>query len=87
MICYSCAFCGYIKEGIIPKLESSTPKNDVNNDGDLDQTDAEAILQYITGQDIEVNEEAIDVNNDGAVNIRDAATLLLYLSGKIDSIN
>ena len=87
VISYSCVFCGYIKEEIIPKLESSTPKNDVNNDGDLDQTDAEAILQYITEQDVEVNEEAIDVNNDGTVNIRDAATLLLYLSGKIDSFN
>ena len=54
-------------------------KPDIDSDGDVDEGDAQAILKYITGHDLEVDEESIDVNGDGEVNIRDAAAILLYI--------
>jgi hypothetical protein len=79
---YYCARCQEAKIEIIPYTS-----NDINIDGKLDKSDAEAILSHITGNEIEVNTNELDINNDGDVNIRDAAMILLYLSGKIDSLN
>ncbi|MBO5702313.1 MAG: InlB B-repeat-containing protein [Clostridia bacterium] len=76
---YTCAYCQYVKEEIIPR--EGLTLADVNMDGALDEDDAKTLLQHITGHDIDVNEEAIDVNGDGEVNIRDTAIILQYLKG------
>ncbi len=60
---------------------------DINMDGIVDAADAEAILKYITGHAVDVNEDVIDVNGDGKVNIRDAAAILLYLKAQAADID
>ncbi len=71
---YTCS-CGYSY-----KDNYTNPLPDVDSDGDVDEFDAEAILKYIAGWDVDVNEAALDVNGDGKVNVRDAAAILLYVS-------
>ena len=55
---------------------------DIDSDGDVDETDAELLLQYITAHEVEVNEAVIDCNGDGEVNIRDVATILIYIKSE-----
>ena len=75
---YTCSECKERKLEFIPT--KSMP--DVNTDGVVDEIDAETILKYITGYDVEADKMITDINGDGEVNIRDAAMILLYLKDK-----
>jgi len=66
---------------ISASADSSPLAGDVNNDGVVSNRDASRILQYLSGWDVEVNEDALDANGDGEINNRDAIRILQYLSG------
>jgi hypothetical protein len=83
---YTCSACGYSYKDNYTDALTYLP-GDIDGTGTVDATDAETILKYITGHDVEVVEDALDVNGDGVVNIRDAATILLYLEGKKVALN
>lgn len=71
---YTCTECSGTRTEEVPKLLI-----DIDLDGDVDETDADLLLQYVTGHDVEVNKSVIDANGDGKVDIRDVATILLYI--------
>ena len=74
---YTCTECSATRTEEVPKSLL-----DVDLDGDVDETDAELLLQYITAHEVEVNEAVIDCNGDGKVNIRDVATILIYIKSE-----
>lgn len=47
-------------------------KGDVNNDKHLNKTDADLIVDYYLGKDVEINIANADVNNDGVISVADA---------------
>ena len=79
---YTCGYCHYVKKVVLHWEELTLA--DVNEDGDLNQKDAEDILKYITDNEVQINEEAGDIDGDGNINLRDIAVLLLYLKDPSD---
>ncbi len=60
---------------------------DVNEDGDINSTDARLVLQYCVGKigDSEMNAEAANVDGDYSVTSSDARLILQYSVGKISA--
>ncbi|MBR5171452.1 MAG: dockerin type I repeat-containing protein [Muribaculaceae bacterium] len=54
-------------------------KGDVNNDGDVNITDAIDLINYILNDSGDINREAANVNDDNEVNISDAIELINYV--------
>ena len=61
-------------------FESDLEKYDVNKDGTTDEDDVQAILDYIAGNEIEIDKDAADVDLSGGITSRDARALLKKLS-------
>ena len=74
MVCHT-----LLSEEIIPMLEHRA--GDINQDGCVDNLDITALLKYLTGLDVSVDELVLDVNGDKAVNNKDLTRLFRYLSG------
>ncbi|MBQ7475695.1 MAG: dockerin type I repeat-containing protein, partial [Clostridia bacterium] len=55
---------------------------DINGDGVCNSKDLTRLMRYLSGEDVEVNVEALDVNGDGKVNSKDLTRLLKYTSGE-----
>ena len=66
--------------------DETTLALDVDQDGDVDSTDASELLAYVAGSEenayVANNESYFDFNNDGAVNTYDVRQLLLAVEGK-----
>lgn len=93
----TCSRCGKTEQDAAPALghdfvngnctrcdeKEITPHipGDINGDGAVNNKDATRLFQYLSGWDVEVDENALDVNGDGNVNNRDATVLFQYLSG------
>lgn len=60
---------------------------DVNNDGNINNTDLTRISNYVSGSYSPTNAQkvAMDVNMDGTVNLYDMITLQNYINGTINS--
>ena len=67
-------------DGEIPEQPEGIP-GDINGDGKVNNKDASALFQHLSGWDVEVDEARLDVNGDGKVNNKDASLLFQYLSG------
>ena len=56
------------------------PKQDLNNDGDVNTADVTAVYSFITdGSASGFDGEAADINNDGDVNTTDVVTIYNYI--------
>lgn len=56
---------------------------DVNRDGHLDVSDAEAIVNYLMGiKNSTFVEKLADTNNDGLINVADVVTIFKHLNGE-----
>ena len=49
---------------------------DVNNDGAVNKTDADLIVDHYLGKDVEINTENADVNNDNKISVADANEII-----------
>ena len=54
---------------------------DITNDERVNNKDLVRLFQYLSGWDVEVNEDALDVNGDTRVNNKDLVRLFQFLSG------
>ncbi len=54
---------------------------DINGDGNINNKDVTRLLKYLTGWDVEFEENSLDVNGDGSINNKDVTRLLKYLTG------
>lgn len=61
-------------------------KGDLNADGNVNSTDALAILRYAVKLDNEINEKVADLNDDGTVNATDALAILRIAVGLDEKI-
>ena len=57
---------------------------DINNDGKINNNDAQLLADYIGGKSFVLNKLSCDINNDGAVNLFDLVLLRRFVE-KIDS--
>lgn len=63
-------------------VEKEYMLGDLNNDGNIDTSDAVLIKKYLAGyDDLEIVLEAADLNSDGEINSTDVVILLKYLAG------
>jgi len=53
---------------------------DSNGDGEINNKDIAAIMQYINGWEVEIDALAADVNCDGKINNKDYALLMQYIN-------
>lgn len=51
-------------------------KGDINNDGNVNSSDALSVLLYAVGSETEIDADAADMNGDGIINSADALTIL-----------
>lgn len=49
---------------------------DVNNDGAVNKTDADLIVDHYLGKDVEINTENADINNDNKISVADANEII-----------
>jgi hypothetical protein len=61
-------------------ITKHTP-GDINGDGSINNKDVTRLLKYLTGWNVELEEDALDVNGDGSINNKDVTRLLKYLTG------
>ena len=61
-------------------VEPTPRPGDVNGDGKVNNRDAILLFRYVSGRDVEVNEEVLDVNKDGTINNRDVIMLFRMVS-------
>lgn len=83
----------WVVDGKEVHFDFDTAELDVNGDGKVDSADAQAILDYVTGKEVEINEAAADVDGNGKITSYDAHLLLVKLhtgvvtvapNGKVD---
>ena len=58
---------------------SSFLLGDVNNDGDVNITDASLLINYLLNEEGDINMDAANCNGDAEVNISDVMMLINYL--------
>lgn len=65
-------------------VNEGTP-GDVNGDGNIDEKDAQLVLDYEAGKQLEMPISGVvaDVSGDGIINSDDAVLILLYQEGKL----
>ncbi|MBQ3731382.1 MAG: leucine-rich repeat protein [Muribaculaceae bacterium] len=64
----------------VKMIVPETKRGDVNNDGNVDISDATALINYLlSGNSSGLNLDAANVNNDSGVDITDATALINYL--------
>ena len=56
---------------------------DVNNDGNIDKADAQAILDYEVQKNTELSIKTADVSGDGVIDSNDAVLIAQYMAGNI----
>ncbi|MBO4734058.1 MAG: dockerin type I repeat-containing protein, partial [Clostridia bacterium] len=61
-------------------LGAHTP-GDINKDGSVNNKDLTALLKCLTGEEVDVDENALDITKDGNINNKDLIRLFKYLSG------
>ena len=66
--------------GVVFKTIKDYLPGDIDGDGEVGNTDATRLLQYLAGWEVEVVADALDTNGDGKVNIVDVLRLLKFLS-------
>ena len=84
---YAVSFGGAIATyGDLPLPEEENTLGDVNDDGDVDSTDARLVLQYFVGSadENDLDLRRADVNGDQQVNSTDARLILQYFVGTIE---
>ena len=59
--------------------EAHSLRGDVDANGEVNVTDAITLINYLSGNDIEIDLAAADCHIDGAINITDAIELINYL--------
>ena len=59
---------------------------DVNGDGSVSTKDFVALMKFLAGEDLPVQQTALDVNGDGRISTKDFVTLMKYLAGEEISI-
>ena len=64
-------------DGTVIGNETTTGLADVNKDGVIDENDAQAILEYVAGNDVDIDTDAADLDSDYKVTTYDA---YLYLN-------
>jgi hypothetical protein len=73
-------FTGGLFVGSYKTFRAAIKLGDVNNDNNVDITDATALINYLLyGDSSGINLEAANVNNDSGVDITDATALINYL--------
>ena len=88
------------KSGTETKIENHVPAKitiaeaeaafigDVNQDGEVNLTDAKLVMQYYNGA-IDLDTQQVknaDTNSDGKVNLTDAKRIMQYYNGEIESL-
>ena len=77
--------CSVCNETIISNYVASFYLiGDLNNDGSINNTDANLLASYIGGKTFDVNELTCDINGDGAINVYDLILLRRFIA-KIDA--
>ena len=61
-------------------VEPTPQPGDVNGDGKVNNKDAILLFRYVSGRDVEVNENVLDVNKDGTVDNRDVIHLFRMIT-------
>ncbi len=77
---YTCTRCRQTREEVIPAL-SHIP-GDITGEGSVGVQDIVRLLKYVSGEDVDVNVDALDLNGDGVVNVKDIIRLMKYLAGE-----
>ena len=52
---------------------------DVNNDGVVNVSDVTALIGFVLGNDVVINEQAADMSGDGILNVADVTQLISYI--------
>lgn len=68
-------------------IASARYMGDVNNDGEVNSSDALAVLRYAVGTTDDIDTRFADMNGDGAINSSDALEILRTSVGSIDKID
>ena len=63
------------QKGLVDTAESYTLTGDVNEDGEVDYTDAELVRKNILGDTSPINTSAADANKDGKINVCDLVAI------------
>lgn len=63
------------------EVTKSTLAGDVNGDGDVNNTDLLRLLEYLSGEKVEIDSNAADVNKDGVIDEKDLLSLVESLTG------
>lgn len=56
-------------------------RGDIDTNGRVNNHDLTRLFQYLSGYDVDVQEDALDINGDGVVNNKDLTRLFQHLSG------
>lgn len=64
------------------EAQTTHTPGDINADGLVNNKDLTRLLKYLSGEDVEVVDEALDINGDGNINNKDLTRLLKYLAGE-----
>lgn len=80
----------YMAEQILKKItKSDTPDvlmGDADGDGQITLTDAQCIMKYKIGEDVEIDLDACDVYQDGKVDLQDAQAIMQFKVGKVSEL-
>jgi hypothetical protein len=63
------------QKGLVDTAESYNLLGDVNEDGEVDYTDAELVRKNILGDTAPINTSAADANKDGKINVCDLVAI------------
>lgn len=63
------------------EANKSTLAGDVNGDGKVDNADMLRLLEYLSGEKVDINSSTADVNKDGVIDKKDLLSLVESLTG------
>jgi len=76
----------YLNATFVHEFGPVIPSGDVNEDGSVDQYDADAIIALLNDEPVSISLPAADTNRDGYISMHDVWIIDSYLSGGIDSL-